>query len=69
MCVLLHTYCEVGGSGLDTAVWTMDTSSLVGAKYQTGTEAVQSHSAMQPTAGNSLYCTHFAREEPRDESI
>lgn len=32
ICVLLHTHCEAGGSGLDTGVWTLDTSSLVGVK-------------------------------------
>lgn len=67
ICVLLHSYCEVGGSGLDTAVWTMDTSSpLVGGNYQKGPEAVQSQRAMQPVAGNSLNCTHFGHEEPRE---
>lgn len=44
ICVLLHTYHGAGGFGLDAGGWTPDTSSLVGAKCQEGSEAVWSPS-------------------------
>ena len=51
ICVLLHTYRGAGGSGLDAGGWTLDTSTLVGAKCQEGSEAVWSPSTIQLIAG------------------